>query len=224
MAKRSEAVRGRLSRDVIVACAIALADQEGLEAVTIRRLAQEQGVTPMAMYWHFSDKESLLDGIAESLIAAVKLPEPSDQSWDAQMRGILAAFLEAIRPHPAVAGLVLRRILTSEPGLALAERALGLLRSAGFSSEQAAEAGSFVLCAVITLVTSRPGRSGRAVEDEAHEQMLREKRAALEVLSPARYPNVVAAAPTLVGGADEDEYYDLNLDLLVRGLRGVQPD
>ncbi|HEV8173447.1 MAG TPA: TetR/AcrR family transcriptional regulator [Actinoplanes sp.] len=223
MAKRNEAVRGRLSRDVIVACAIALADQEGLEAVTIRRLAQEQGVTPMAMYWHFSDKESLLDGIAESLVAAVKLPEPSDASWDTQLREILAAFLEAIRPHPAVAGLALRRILTSEPGLALAERALGLLRSAGFSAARAAEAGSFVLCAVITMVTSQPGRAGRTLEDEAREQMFREKRAALEALSPARYPNVVAAAPSLVGCTDDHEYYELNLDLLVQGIRGIQP-
>jgi TetR/AcrR family transcriptional regulator, tetracycline repressor protein len=222
MVKRGETVRGRLSREAIVACAIVLADREGIEAITIRRLAQEQGVTPMAMYWHFNDKESLLDGIAESLVAAVKLPEPSDQSWDVQLRGILAAFLEAIRPHPAVAGLVLRRILTSEPGLALAERALGLLRSAGFSPARAAEAGSFVLCGVIMMVTSEPGRSGQALDEEAREQMFREKRASLEALSPARYPNVVASAPSLVACADRDAYYEINLDLLVHGIRSIQ--
>jgi AcrR family transcriptional regulator len=216
-------VRGRLSREAIVACAIALADQDGLEAVTIRRLAQEQGVTPMAMYWHFSDKDSLLDGIAEALVAAVKLPEPNDLPWHDQLRDILAAFLDAIRPHPAVAGLALRRILTSEPGLAIAERALGLLRSAGFPAARAAESGSFVLCAVITLVTSQPGRPVQALEAEARDQMIREKRAALEVLSPARYPNVVAAAPSLVSCADDDEYFAINLDLLVQGLRGIQP-
>jgi TetR/AcrR family tetracycline transcriptional repressor len=223
MAKRSEAVRGRLSRAAIIACATTLADQEGLEAVTIRRLAQEQGVTPMAMYWHFSDKDSLLDGIAEALVAGVKLPEPTDEAWHVQLRGILAAFLEAIRPHPAVANLALRRILTSEPGLAIAERALGLLRSAGFPADRAAETGSFVLCAVITMVTSQPGRPGKPVENDDREQMIREKRAALEVLSPARYPNVVAAAPSLVSCADDDAYYALNLDLLVLGLRGLQP-
>ena len=223
MAKRSEAVRGRLSRAAIIACAITLADQEGLEAVTIRRLAQEQGVTPMAMYWHFSDKDSLLDGIADALVAAVELPEPSDQPWHDQVRGIFAAFLEAIRPHPAVAGLALRRILTSEPGLAIAERALGLLRSAGFPPDRAAECGSFVLCAVITLVTSQPGRPIPAMDHDARDQMFREKRAALEVLSPARYPNVMAAAPSLVACADDDAYFALNLDLLIQGLRGIKP-
>jgi TetR/AcrR family tetracycline transcriptional repressor len=223
VAKRSEGVRGRLSRDAIVACAIALADQEGLEAVTIRRLAQEQGVTPMAMYWHFTDKDSLLDGIAESLVAAVDLPEPSDQPWDRQLHAILTAFLDAIRPHPAVAGLALRRILTSPPGLALAEQALGLIRSAGFSAQRAAESGSFLLCAVITLVTSQPGRPMPALEGEARDQMFREKRAAMESLSPARYPNVLAAAPWLVACQDEDDYYAVNLDLLVQGIKGVQP-
>ena len=221
MVKRSEAIRGRLSREAIVACAIELADREGLEAVTIRRLAQEQGVTPMAMYWHFNDKDSLLNGIAEVLVAAVELPPPSDAPWHEQLRGILAAFLAAIRPHPAVAGLALRRILTAEPGLAIAERALALLRSAGFSAERAAECGSFVLCAVITMVTSQPGVPGPALDGEAKEQMFREKRAALEVLSPTRYPYVVASAPALVGCADDDRYFGVNLDLLVLGLRGL---
>jgi AcrR family transcriptional regulator len=208
---------------VIVACAITLADTEGLEAVTIRRLAQEQGVTPMAMYWHFNDKDSLFDAMAESVVTSVKLPEPNDDPWDEQLHAILAAFLEAIRPHPAVAGLALRRILTSEPGLALAEQALGLLRTAGFPADRAAEVGSFVLCAVITLVTSQPGRPGQTLDAEAREQMFREKRAALESLSPARYPNVVAAAPALVSCPDEDEYFAVNLRLLVAGIKGVRP-
>jgi AcrR family transcriptional regulator len=216
-------VRGRLSREVIVECAMTLADQEGLEAVTIRRLAQEQGVTPMAMYWHFSDKDSLLNGIAEALVAAVELPEPGGQEWHVELHAILAAFLEAIRPHPAVAGLAIRRILSSEPGLAIAERALGLLRGAGFSPERAAEIGSFVLGAIIVLVTSEPGRAGPVLQGEAREQMLRDKRAALEALSPTRYPNVLASAPGLIACADSDAFFSVNLDLLVQGVRGVQP-
>jgi TetR/AcrR family tetracycline transcriptional repressor len=221
--KRSTGARGRLSREAIVACAITLADAEGIEAVTIRRLAQEQGVTPMAMYWHFNDKNSLLDGIAESLLEAVKLPEPSDEPWDVQLQAILTAFLEAIRPHPAVAGLALRRILIAEPGLALAEQALGLIRSAGFAAERAAETGSFLLCAVITLVTSQPGRPLHQLDGEALDQMLREKRAALDSLSPTRYPNVLAAVPALISCPNEDDYFDLNLSLLVQGIKGLRP-
>ena len=223
MAKRAPVAKSRLSPEGIVSSALALADAEGLDAVTVRRLAQEHGVTPMAMYWHFNDKDSLLDGIADALVGAVELPEPADQEWHVELHAILAAILAAVRPHPAVAGLALRRILTSEPGLAIAERALGLLRTAGFSAERAAEVGSFVLCAVITLVTSEPGRAGPVLQGEAREQMLRNKRASLASLSPARYPNVLASASALVACADVDEYFGFNLDLLVQGIRGVQP-
>ncbi|HEV7962527.1 MAG TPA: TetR/AcrR family transcriptional regulator C-terminal domain-containing protein [Actinoplanes sp.] len=223
MAKRTDAAtKTRLSPEVIVAAAVSLADAEGLEAVTVRRLAQEHGVTPMAMYWHFNDKDALLDGIAEYLVAAVKLPEPTDEPWDVRLRDILEAFLAAIRPHPNVAGLALKRILSSEPGLVMAERALGLLRQAGFAPEQSAEIGSFLLCAVITLVTNEPGPH-RPIEGEARAEMIRHKRAALEALSPARYPNVLAAAPFLVACSDEDSYFAVNLDLLVQGVRAIRP-
>ena len=219
MAKRSEAVRGRLSREAIIVSAVALADAEGLEAVTIRRLAQEHGVTPMAMYWHFNDKDSLLDGLAEHLIEAVQLPEPGDDSWDTELRGILRAFLVAIRPHPTLAALVLRRILIAESGLRIAERVLGLLGRAGFGVERAAEIGTFLICSVITLVGADPTPNPYAGEER--DQVIREKRAKLESLSPARYPNVVAAAPALVACREADDYFTLNLDLLVLGVGGL---
>ncbi|GAB1643650.1 TetR/AcrR family transcriptional regulator [Krasilnikovia sp. MM14-A1259] len=220
MANRRTGTRPRLSRDAIVASAVSLADTEGLDAVTIRRLAQEHGVTPMAMYWHFNDKDALLDGIAEYLIDAVKLPEPGAGTWDEQLRQVLEAFLAAIRPHPGVAGLSLRRIFAAESGLALAEHALSLLEAGGFAPARAAQVGRYLLCAVITLVTSDPNPQCGA-DVEAREEILRHKRAALEVLSPTRYPRVVAAAPSLVGCDDPDEYFALNIDLLVQGTRGV---
>jgi AcrR family transcriptional regulator len=221
MAKRNEATRGRLSREAIIVSAVSLADAEGLDAVTIRRLAQAHGVTPMAMYWHFNDKDSLLDGLAEYLIEAVKLPEPSAALWDEQLRDILVAFLVAIRPHPAMAGLALRRILAAESGLRIAERVLDLLRQAGFAAGRAAEVGTFLICSVITLVGADPDPWPRQAGAE-REQALRDKRARLESLPPASYPNVIAAAPALVVCRDEDDYFALNLDLLVQGVRGIR--
>lgn len=108
MAKRSAtAERQRLSRDAIVAGAVALADREGLDAVTIRRLAQDHGVTPMALYWHFREKDELLDGIAEHLFDQAELPDETDQPWPVRLRAVLEAFLGAIRQHPALAELTL---------------------------------------------------------------------------------------------------------------------
>jgi AcrR family transcriptional regulator len=236
MAKRSASTRVRLSREAIVESAVSLADAEGLEAVTIRRLAQEHSVTPMAMYWHFSDKDSLLDGLSEYLIEAVAWPESSDAPWDEQLHGILEAFLVALRPHPTLAALALRRILVAEPGLRIAERVLDLLRQAGFATERAVEIGTFLLCSVITLVASDPMpgspaaspgassavSSGASPAGEDHAAIKRQKTAALSALSPERYPLVVAAAPALVNCRANEDYFSLNLELLVQGVRGLR--
>ncbi len=111
----SAPVKERLSRERIVECAIALADAEGLDAVTIRRLAQDQGVTPMALYWHFKDKDLLLEGIAERLLSRVVIPPVTEEPWYDQLRDVLGALLEVLRAHPAVADLLKARSCCPSP-------------------------------------------------------------------------------------------------------------
>ncbi|MFD3456218.1 TetR/AcrR family transcriptional regulator [Streptomyces sp. NPDC058691] len=212
--------RERLSREAIADGAVTLADAEGLEAVTIRRLAKDHGVSPMALYWHFKDKDLLLDGIADRLFNDVDLPPVSADPWPEQLRGVLEALLAALRPHPAVAGLVTSRSLISEAGLNIAERTLSHLRQAGFSPEQAAELGGYLLGAVVTLVTSEPGRR-HGDDEEAHEDAVRVKAASLGALSPRRYPNIIASAGALAACASPDAYYRLGLDMLITGISGI---
>jgi TetR/AcrR family tetracycline transcriptional repressor len=217
-------VKERLSRERIVDCAIALADAEGLDAVTIRRLAQDQGVTPMALYWHFKDKERLLDGIAERLISQAAalaadgpdgqpISQPDQRAWDERLRGVLAA---------ALTDLVPPRILMCEPGLDLTEQALGLLREAGFGVEQSAQLAMHALNSVVSLVAAEPGRVV-GVDAEIREQRLRTKKASLQAVSPTRYPNVLASVGHLVECGSETAYYELGLDAFMAGVRGLQP-
>ena len=223
--KQAEApVKERLSRERIVENALALADAEGLDAVTIRRLAQDQGVTPMALYWHFKDKDRLLDGIAERLLSEVLLPadEPDPGRWEEQFRDLLAAVLAVLRAHPAVTELVQTRFMLSVAGLNITERALGLLRMAGFSPEQSAQVASHGLTAIVQLVTSEPG--ALVGEDIAErEQRLRTKKAMLQTLSPQRYPNVLASSDAFIECSSTPAYFELGLDLFIAGVRGTQP-
>jgi len=213
----------RLDPEKLAASALALADLEGLEAVTIRRLAQQHEVTPMALYRHFSDKDDLLAAIGDRMLADIVLPEPNDDRWDLQLQAILTAFVAALRPHPKVAQLAMFRILITEPGLAMAERTMELLTEAGFSIDDAAEVGRQSLCSLITLVTMEPG-SAEVTDPIAREDALRAKRASLAALPPRRYPLISAAADTLVCPASTDAYYQLGIDLAVAGIRGVLTD
>jgi AcrR family transcriptional regulator len=214
----------RLSRERIVDCAIALADAEGLEAVTIRRLAQDQGVTPMALYWHFKDKDLLLNGIAERLLWEMELPAEGGEAkpWDEQFRDLLSAMLAVLRAHPAVADLLHTRIMLSERGLDITERALTLLRGAGFGPEQAAQLAGQALGSIVLLVANRPGT---LVGEEAaeREQRLRTKRATFQALSPERYPHLLASADAFTDCGNVPAYFELGLDVFIAGVRGVAP-
>jgi AcrR family transcriptional regulator len=198
-----------------------LADSEGLDALTIRRLAADLAVTPMALYWHFRDKDELLDALAEHLFHSVRLPDAEPGGWDEQLRATLAAFMAALRPHPAVAGLARARILSSHAGLSLAECTLGLLDAAGFSPEEAAEIGSYLVAAVVTLVTAEPG-VGHGPDPDVRDTAVRAQRATLLSLPPHDYPHVIASADALASCADDDAYFARGLDLLVAGVQGLR--
>ncbi|HEY1529707.1 MAG TPA: TetR/AcrR family transcriptional regulator C-terminal domain-containing protein [Galbitalea sp.] len=222
MASTTSATKERLSRETLAAGALALADREGLEAVTIRRLATDNSVTPMALYWHFKDKDAVLDGIAERVYDSVRVPDPTDEPWDVQLREVLFAVLAAIRPHPLAADLLAPRIMKSQAGLVLSERVIGLLREAGFSPQEASQTAGFLLCSIITLVTSEPGKQSPLAGDALDEQQ-REKRARLATLSPKEFPNLLESARFFLECDDEDGYFRRGMDFLVQGTRGIRP-
>ena len=210
----------RLDPEKVVDSALAIADDEGPGYVTLRRLAGQHEVTPMALYRHFKDKDDLLAALGDRLLADVVLPEPTDERWDKQLHKVLTAFVTALRGHPRLADLTLVRILASEPGLAMAERTMELLTEGGFSIDDAAEVGRQSLCSLITLVTTDP--ITREVSDPVkREDSLRMKRAALGALSPRKYPLITAAADTLICPSSTDRYYTLGIDLVVAGVCGV---
>ena len=221
MSPRNEtATRERLSREGLAAGALELADREGIDAVTIRRLATQNSVTPMALYWHFADKDAVLDGIAERVYADVVLPEPTSERWDIQLRAALLAVLAAVRPHPLVAELLAPRVMKSEAGLVLAERVIGMLRAAGFSTEAASQTAAFLLCSIVTLVTSEPGKSS-PLEGEAKDELVRTKKAQLESLDPKRFPSLLESAQFFLYCDDEEDYFRRGIDFLVKGTVGV---
>lgn len=213
------ATKERLSRDAVTGRAVALADAEGIDAVTVRRLATELGVTPMALYWHFQDKERLLDGVAELVLSQMTLP-PDDEArpWDERLREVLDQLLAVLAAHPSLTDVVKTRILQSEPGLELTERVLSLLRGAGFSPEQSAQQAVYALVFIVGLVTGEPGAMPGDEGEEARDARLRGKWAKLQALSPKRYPHVLEAAGPLTSCDSSDAWRNAGMGLLLRGL------
>ena len=222
-ARTTTAAKERLSREAVARAALDLVDAEGLEALTVRRLATSLGVTPMALYWHFKDKDALLDGVVEQLLSEVVLPdEDASAPWDGQLRGAFDALLAGLAAHPAVADLAKKRMLLNDPGRDIAERILRLLRAGGYSPDQAAQLGVYSLLSMTSLVADEPGLAVGASEEE-REQEVRAKWAALQALPPKRFPILIESADTLTDCSGSQQWLDFGLDTLMAGIRAQAP-
>jgi AcrR family transcriptional regulator len=140
MPKPSPTRRTPLSRARLLAAAVALADAGGLEAFSMRGLAQELGVVPMALYKHVANKDALLDGMVDIVFAEIELPS-TDVEWRSAMRRRAGSTREALNRHTWAIGMMESR----QPGPANLRNhnaVMGCLREAGFSFEVAVHAYS----------------------------------------------------------------------------------
>jgi AcrR family transcriptional regulator len=209
-------VRGAgLSREKVLAAALAIADAEGLDALSFRRLASDFDVTPMALYRYVDDKEALLDGIADLVLS--DLPEPPTGDWREQLRATARSFRAVLVAHPAMVPIFQSRPLLGPAGLRSANAVLGVFRLAGFSPEQAVLLyRQFVrfLLALITLETE----AGHELTSEQWREQARLARITFETLPAEEFPHLVEAAPQFGGPHDPERAFESGLDLLIAGL------
>ncbi len=126
--------RPGLTRDAILAAALRIIDESGLDACTMRAVAAELGVEAMSLYWHVPGKDALLDGVVELVLGEVDSGQGAVTTWQESFVSFAHTFRGVLRHHPNVVQLVASRPMTAYivgRGDRL-ERALGLLEAAGF--------------------------------------------------------------------------------------------
>ena len=155
-----------------------MADIDGLAAVSIRRIAQDFGVTPMALYWHVKNKDELLAAMGDRILSTIEMPTAEPDLGIEQLRELLTVLVAALHRHPGCTDLAMVRILQCDIGQQLSERALDILRAAGFSVQQSADLARAALQTAIMLVSGRPGAETLVPRDE-RETVMAGKRAAL---------------------------------------------
>jgi TetR/AcrR family tetracycline transcriptional repressor len=209
-----------LSRTAVVERALALADAEGLDAVTIRRLGQEFGVTPMALYWHVKNKDELLDAMGDALSAGLTYDTSPGLAWDDALAAVMRGLVAAMRIHPTCTELVFRRVFACPESLRAAEYLYGVLLAAGFSKRQTADIAVHALQTAAMLVRSQPGAEpGRSAEEFAG--VMAYKRGVLDALPAAEFPNIHELADEILDCDDADGYYAMGVDVFVAGVRAM---
>ncbi|MGI8557809.1 MAG: TetR/AcrR family transcriptional regulator C-terminal domain-containing protein [Solirubrobacteraceae bacterium] len=126
----------RLSREKILEGALELIDAQGYEARTMRGLGSALGVEAMSLYRHVENKEAVIDGLAEVLMAEIPMPKP-DGDWQRAARGFANGTRTVARAHPEAFELVALRALCTPAALTPVEQLIAALRAGGFSPAQA---------------------------------------------------------------------------------------
>jgi AcrR family transcriptional regulator len=132
-------LRAPLSRDVVLRAAIELADSDGIESLTMRRLGHALGVEAMSLYNHIVNKDDLLSGIAEIVFEQVVLP-PSDVAWKSALRTSAISACDVLLCHPWAHAITMTPSRPSPARLRWMEAVLRTMREAGFSAEMSCRA------------------------------------------------------------------------------------
>lgn len=207
-----------LSAERILAMAVAIADSEGLDAVSMRRLGREHSVSPMAMYSHFKDKDDLLDAMAEQVVGDAEFTDIPHAGWESRYRSVLSTLVELLGAHPWMGRLVIERVVPLPNYLAALEIMLDGVRQAGLTPQLGAMLVQQSVQTVVALAEYEPRRSdesaGATVERAAMAGILNN-------LAADAYPNVRAAAGPLTTPQNRDDYYRVGIDAIVGGIRVV---
>ncbi|WP_214407282.1 TetR/AcrR family transcriptional regulator C-terminal domain-containing protein [Pseudonocardia lacus] len=209
----TRAGRSPLSRDRVLRAAAALADRDGLAALTMRKLGQELGVEAMSLYKHVANKDEVLDGLAELLLAEFD-PPTDDVGWREAMRRHAVSARATLARHPW-GPVVLSRSGPSPAMLRNLDSVIGSLRRSGFSVELAAHAISLLDSYVY----------GWAVQEaslpfDTPDELAELTGAIMEGFSAEEYPHLAEMGTELImrPGYDHGRQFEWGLELVLDGL------
>ena len=210
--------RARLTRDRIQQAALAVADTDGLEAVTMRRLADDLGVAAMALYRHVENKDDLIDGMVDLVFAEIGQPV-TDVGWKESMRRRAIAVRTSLRRHRWAVNLMESRVNPGPENLGHHDAVIACLRAAGFSVEETAHAYSLLDSYIYGFAATQlnlPFDTGAQAADLA-----------AQMLPPAlaeAYPHLAEMIRELVvkPGYDYAHEFEYGLDVILDGLETVR--
>jgi AcrR family transcriptional regulator len=208
--------RPQLTRQRVVAEALTVIAEEGVQALTMRSLAARLGVVPGALYHHVRNKQQLQDLLLDNVLAEVDFHLDPSLPWTEQLKLLAYRLREVLEAHPGVAGILKTRDPLGPHSLALAEAFLGPLQAAGFGDREAGLAFFLVVDYTIGFAVSSPRTAvnEQRVRDAAIRTQLHEF---FRSLPPDRFPTLVALGEH-VWVDNRDERFTAGLDVLVAGL------
>lgn len=205
--------RDTLNRERVVRAAMDLADESGIESVTMRELGRRLGVEAASLYNHVAGKDDLLDGMTDLVVAEIDLPS-SDVDWKEAMRRRAVSAREVFTRHRWAAGLIDSREGSGPSRLSYADRVLGTLLQAGFSPGIAVNV--FLSLDSYIYGFERQRSSISPADDEDSTVVAQE---VLDAIPQGAFPSLARVAMEYAAKPyDDAAAFDFGLDLILDGL------
>jgi AcrR family transcriptional regulator len=216
---RDRPAKPPLSERAVIDAGLAILRTEGMDALSMRRIAKALDTGPASLYVYVANRDELLRLLFDEVVATIPLEAPDPSRWREQLRALCVATLEAFDAHPGIARVAMAVVPTGPNTMAVAENMMGLLLAGGIDPRRAAwaiDTLSLIVTAnaVETVISQERHKAG---EPDAYDaEML---QGMFTSLPPERYPNLVRHASALVGGGSRERFL-FAIDTFVDGLVG----
>jgi AcrR family transcriptional regulator len=212
--------RAPLSRERVLGAAVALADEGGVESLSMRRIAQELGVVPMALYKHVANKDEMLDGMVDVVVGEIDPPLPGID-WKTAIRQRVLSARRALLRHPWASRVIESRTTPTPVALEYMDSMIGMFRAGGFSIDLTHHA-------MHAMGSRLWGFTQELFDDSADAGPGMGAEMARELAG--RYPNITELVTAIthdeasvVGqGCDDQFEFEFALDLMLAGLERLR--
>lgn len=216
---RDRPAKEPLSEELIVDVAMRILREEGLDAVTMRRVATELDTGPASLYVYIGGRDELRAAMLDRVARMVELEEPDPARWREQLHRLVRSVLEGLEAHPGIARVAVANVPTGEASLLMAENMLSLLLAGGILPRDAAWA-----CDILPLITTASAVETATYQERGETDMavagdeLAERLSGIFASLPqARFPNLTSLAQELTSG-DGEQRFHFAIDAFLDGL------
>jgi AcrR family transcriptional regulator len=214
---RDRPAKAPLSEDAVVDAALAILRSDGLEAVTMRRVATTLDTGPASLYVYVPGREGLLQAMLDRVISTIEFEGPDPSRWRTQLHSLLQRMHQAFVSHPGIAAITLADPPTTGSVLRLAENLLGILLAGGLDPQDAAWACDIFVLLVMATSREDDVRRPRSSHSDDRRDQVDELYRTFAGLPPDQFPFLVANAAQMVAGVG-NERLRFAIDVVLAGL------
>jgi AcrR family transcriptional regulator len=214
---RDRPAKAPLSEGVIVDAALEILRAEGLDAVTMRRVASELDTGAASLYVYIKGRDELRAAMLDRVSSTVPLERPDPDRWREQVHALLTNVLRALEAHPGIAQVAVANIPTTEHALDFAENLLAVLLAGGVSAQDAAWACDVLPLIVTATAIETAAYQARGASEETFQETVADLGRTFQAMPTDRYPQLTAHVAEMTSGGGDDRFA-FAIDTFLDGL------